>query len=302
MSFKQWSHNTSRDVYTGTHETVDQLPSGLYHFKTDNWGNPLANRKQQKDERLCEFRNGPAHEIVEEIRRFWSTGEHYKNLGVTHKRGVLLHGPPGCGKTGIVQLVIRDTIERKGVVTFISGVDHFRSCMPLLRQIEPGRPVLGVIEDIERICEYGEEEELLELMDGSTSMGHGILFLATTNNLDEVPKRIRCRPSRIDTLLEIGQPGKPQRQEYLEFVAGQSSFDVPAETLATWASQTEGFSLAALKELLISVVVFQKTSDEAIARIRELEGDDFGEDETPDEPSDKARALVEEAFATLNPN
>lgn len=266
--YKHWSYNPTRETYTGTHEIAEHLPPGLYHIGLNNWGDPQATKENLKDDVLCPFQEGPMKPIVEEIGQFWESGDHYKNLGVTHKRGVLLHGPAGCGKTGIVSVLIRDIIQRKGLAVMVHNVEMFQKAIPLLRQIEDDRKILAIIEDIDAVCQY-DEEELLEVMDGSSSLGHGLLFLATTNYLDQIPVRIRCRPSRIDTLIEVPFPDSKLRYEYLKFLCS-NGFQKSDEELASWADRTEGFSLATLKELVISVVIYKRTVEESIERLQGL--------------------------------
>lgn len=266
--YKHWSYNPTRETFTGTHEIAEHLPPGLYHIGLNHWGDPQASKEKLKDDVLCPFQEGPMKPIVDEVGQFWESGDHYKSLGVTHKRGVLLHGPAGCGKTGIVSVLIQDIIRRKGLAVMMHNVEQFQKAIPLLRQIEEERKILAIIEDIDDVCEY-DEEELLEVMDGSSSLGHGLMFLATTNHLDRIPVRVRCRPSRIDTLIEVPLPDVKQRHEYLKFLCS-NGFNKSDEELADWAERTNKFSLASLKELVISVIIYKRTIDESIDRLKGL--------------------------------
>jgi ATPase family protein associated with various cellular activities (AAA) len=280
--YKAWSYDQNHNSYTGVKEMSAKLPAGLYDLRVDSWNNPHATEKKVKADLLQHFSTGPMSMVLTEINRFWQAKERYQKLGVTHKRGMLLHGPAGCGKTGIVTLVVRRTIAADGLVLQMDDVEDFLSGLPLLRQVEKDRPLLVLIEDIERLCKSGYEEPLLEMMDGTSSLGDGLMFLATTNKLKEVPERIRCRPSRIDLLVEVPVPDAQQREEYLKFV--MTHFDGLGSALraSQWASSTQGFSLAQLKEVVLGVFVYEKTPEQAIEQLRPMSPKPETEDETED--------------------
>lgn len=284
--FNHWSFDPTRNVYTGTFEVADNLPSGLYKIEKDGYNRPEAQRLELRDDTIITFEHGPLPLVMAEISKFWTSAAHYKRLGVSHKRGILLYGPPGCGKTGIISSVIENAIANNGIVFQIDDIYDFQDSILLARQIEKGRPITAIIEDIERIVEKDEkdEETLLEVMDGASSVGNGTLFVATTNNLDLVPARVRCRPSRIDTLIEIGFPNKEQRYEYLSFLLEDENGLMPDNVhrgrTKQWAEKTDNFSLAMLKELVIGVQVYNKPLEQAITILKEMAG-------TEEKPEDK---------------
>jgi chromosomal replication initiation ATPase DnaA len=272
MSFKNWSYDADHDRYVGSHTTVDKLKSGLYVVYVDDYGKPVATLKQRKDDRIVRFKYGPLPHVLTEIGRFWEMGNRYKELGVTHKRGLLLHGPHGCGKTAIVASAIDDVLEKGGVAIELSHPGALTAFLPLCRKIDGERPTLILMEDLDHLANEWEED-LLEMMDGASSLGHNILFLATTNNLESIPTRIRCRPSRIDTLIEVPKPNEKQRLEYLRFLCA-GKFAQHEDVLQTWADKSQDFSLAALKELVISVIVFEHSVDEAVAKLKQMTDDE----------------------------
>jgi AAA family ATPase len=205
--------------------------------------------------------------VLKEIEEFWNNQDSYKTLGITHKRGILLYGPPGCGKSGILNAIINVAIQSNGIVIELTDlVDHYADAIPWLRQIEADRLVVTIIEDIDDLANQ-YEEDLLEIMDGHTSLGCGMLYIATTNDLEKVPDRIRNRPSRIDTLIEVPPPDFALRLEYLSKLLGKI-VNLPETQLEEYATKTDGMSLADLKELVISLTVYKKDFDTTIARLR----------------------------------
>lgn len=269
MAYSNWSFNSNNNSFTGVSAFTPTLPAGMYNLRQDNWGTPMAFKVGLKADEFCSFQHGPLQEVLTEANKFWDSEKHYHALGVSHKRGILLHGKPGCGKSGIISELIRICIQREGLVFSLNDPHTFTSALPKLRQIEKKRPMLGVMEDIDALCE-DYEEELLETLDGNSNISDGVLFVATTNYMDKVPARIRCRPSRVDTLIEIGLPNELQRYEYLCFIC-KGGFKQDVSTLAAWAKATHGMSLAGLKEVVISVAIYGKTIDETVDRIKQLE-------------------------------
>lgn len=272
--FQCWSHDVTNDVYYGTGTTVDRLPAGYYALYRDDYrGCPAAKRLEPRKDEILPFAAGPLKGVLEEARRFWASAEHYRDLGVSHKRGILLHGPHGCGKTGIISCLIEETVREGGLAVQVNDVESFTNGLPLARQVENGRRILVILEDLEHFLPH-DEEEILEMMDGTSSPGDGLLFVATTNKLKDIPPRIRCRPSRIDTLIEIGHPRKELRQEYLKFLLSKNGARAKAKEIDDLVSRSDGFSLAQLKELVVSVRVYGKTVKESVARLSELKNGD----------------------------
>lgn len=266
--YKYWAFDPSRNSFIGTQEIKKALPSGLYDLEVTGFGDPKARGLELRKDETCVFKHGPLPKIVDEVNTFWDSADHYKKLGVSHKRGILLYGPPGCGKTGIISAIIHNTIARRGIVFQVTegGIREFKNAIPLARQIEDGRPIIAIMEDIENIAAY-DETSLLEAMDGASSIGDGVLFVATTNHLAKVPPRIRCRPSRIDTLIEIDFPNQAQREEYLDFLTSNNARN------QLWAKKTNNFSLAMLKELVLSVDIYKKPLEQSIAVLQEMAKD-----------------------------
>lgn len=270
---KKWTYSDEQDYFVGAREIVKNLPDGLYRLNISPFGDPVAHKMELCHDEMIQFKNGPMPAIITEMRRFWQSAERYKKLGVSHKRGILMYGPPGCGKTGIISCAINETISQHGLCFQVDDAENFRNGVKMMRQIENGRPIVALIEDIEQVCRR-DEEELLEVMDGASSIGDGILFLATTNDLRNIPRRIRCRPSRIDTLVLIDFPTIEQRIEYLQFLMAP---DNAKNSIMPIAQETDNFSLAMLKELVLAIRVYEKPLDMAIQTLRDLVKEDDSE-------------------------
>lgn len=288
--FSSWLKDESTKVCVGTRPFVEipALEPGYYDLSYNRMsGAPVVTPIEQKKDSHCFFQSGPLDNVLSEIGAFWSGDEAYKELGMTHKRSILLYGPPGCGKTGILTSVIADVVKRNGIAITFNTINVFHQAIPLFRQIQPDTPVVVVTEDVENKIAY-DEPLFLEVLDGSSSIGGNVLYLSTTNNLNAIPERIRCRPSRMDTLIEIGAPCKEQRAEYVEFILGKikgASKPYKAEIV----EKSDGFSLADLKELIVSTYVYKKTVADSVERIGSVKcnlSDKKGDDEDDDDYDD----------------
>lgn len=271
--FNNWSYDPTRQTYVGIFETSQHLPSGFYEIETTTYNEPKAKVLDRPSDTIFFFENGPMQQAIREISDFYAKGDRYRQLGVSHKRGIMLYGPAGCGKTKIVAHAIDEAIKLGGLAIRMDSIYDFSEAIPLLRQIEPGRPILTIMEDLEQFCDRSEEE-VLEVMDGASTVGDNMLFLTTTNHINKIPVRLRCRPSRIDTLIEIGLPTEAHRYEYLNYLLTNANANAKetlrVKTARQWAHLTPHFSLAQLKELVISVHVYEKDVNESIERLRAL--------------------------------
>lgn len=211
---------------------------------------------------LIKADKGAAVDCINEIERFWTLKAEYLKYGYMHKRGFLLYGPPGTGKTSTMNQIMADTIGKDGVVV-LAPLDHPRVLINMLRSLreaEPDRNVVVVMEDLDTLIRYGESE-LLSLLDGEHAIDN-VVFIATTNYIEMLPSRIVNRPSRFDKQLEIAGPDDEMRRKYLK------SRNVPDLATEMIVKVSEGLSMAHLKELIISVVILGGDLDVEVKRLK----------------------------------
>lgn len=199
---------------------------------------------------LVRLDNGPAKEVIDEIKKFWGLKDRFKSFGYLHKRGFLLHGPPGTGKTTTLNLIMEDMVKAGGMVVTVSDARMVGPLIDMLkgfRAVDAHTPLLVVMEDIDNLVGV-VETQILALLDGEYQI-ENVVYVATTNYLRRLPERIHNRPSRFDKKIEIGPPSVEARREYLR------SRGITGPELEDYVKHSKGISIAHLKELIISVAI-----------------------------------------------
>ncbi len=188
----------------------------------------------------------------------------FKEIGITPPKGVLLHGPPGTGKTMIAKALAQETnstfIELVGselVQKFIGeGAKLVKDLFELARKKGPSIIFIDEIDAIgaRRIDTgtSGEREvqrtfmQLLGEIDGFDSLDN-VKIIAATNRLDILDEAI-LRPGRLERHIEVKKPDEKGRYEILKIHTRRMKF-YKGVNLSEIAAKTEEFSGAELKAL-----------------------------------------------------
>lgn len=264
------------------------IPPGIYDILFNQQKGYYLKGKEVSLDELFVLPSPEQKQILTDIQTFWTKKQNFADYKFTYKRGILLYGPAGCGKSSVINLLAQEVVEKhKGIVLFLNNADdlgRFMSIMPMLRQIEPDKQILCVLEDLETFVSYREAEtQLLNLLDGVNQMD-SVVYLGTTNYPEQLKERILNRPSRFDRRYEIGMPNAEVRREYLKRKLTET--DLKGIDLDQWVKDTEGFSLAHLGEVVKSVCALGNTFEHTMELLNEmkkkLSSYDFGKD--TDEP------------------
>jgi hypothetical protein len=254
-----WS--VSEGVYTISYSTITTptMEPGLYDMVIND-GRLFFSQVDLRDDQLLVFPGSEQDSILKDITTFWDSEDRFKKYDIPFKRGIMLWGPPGSGKSSLLRLVSRDVIARGGVVFQFSNPDLFVSGYRMFREVQPDTPIVVIMEDLDTIFSHSNESKILNLLDGA-ELAEKTVFLATTNYPEKLGPRIMNRPSRFDRVYRIPHPNAKARQLYLETLAAQGGDTVPA---AEWAKLTSGLSLSHLKELFVGTHIMGGNPDEVI--------------------------------------
>ena len=208
---------------------------------------------------------GGLHEEIQRIREMVELPlrhpELFQRLGIEPPKGVLLHGPPGCGKTLLARAVANESeanffsINGPEIMSKFYGESEAR-LREIFEQAEKNSPGIIFIDELDAIAPKREEvtgeverrvvAQLLALMDGLAGRGN-VIVIGATNRVNALDPALR-RPGRFDREIEIGVPDKNARHEILQIHTRGMPLaeDVKLEKLSDMTHGYTGADLAAL--------------------------------------------------------
>jgi transitional endoplasmic reticulum ATPase len=208
---------------------------------------------------------GGLHEELQRIREMVELPlkhpELFRHLGIEPPKGVVLWGPPGCGKTLIAKAIANETgahfisINGPEIMSKFYGESEAR-LREIFKEAEENAPSIIFIDELDAIAPKrsevtGEVErrvvsQLLALMDGLKSRGQ-VIVIGATNRIDAVDPALR-RPGRFDREIRIGVPDRNGRKEVLQIHTRRMPLldDVDLDELANITHGFTGADLAAL--------------------------------------------------------
>ncbi len=264
----------ANDEFVPSYPTVDKLPPGFYELKySPESRQDVLRKKNISVDELFYLPSNEVLDIVQDIKNFWQSEQKFKDYKLLHKRGILLYGDPGCGKSGIIQLCTSYLVNELGgiVLNIDSGeaLEKLEGFLTTIRKIEPKRPIIVILEDVDGIA--GDEKYytslLLNMLDG-LKQTQNIVYIATTNYPEKLEERFTNRPSRFDRRYHIDLPSTEVREAYLRHKISEK--DLSDEEIKIWVQETAGMSLAHLKELVVSVIAMGNSFEHSINLLKGL--------------------------------
>lgn len=207
-------------------------------------------------------------EIQEDFAQFFRSREVYERYGIPWKRGVLLVGPPGNGKTHTVKALVNQLGQPcLYVKAFKSeyGTDQ-ENIRQVFSRARMATSCLLVLEDLDSLIDDQSRAFFLNELDGFET-NTGIVVLATTNHPERLDPAIRERPSRFDRKYYFDLPGTAERTAFVALWNGklQTELRLTKNRQDEIVHATEGFSFAYLKELFLSSVMEWMTTNGGVS-------------------------------------
>jgi len=261
----QWS-TSDGTIFIPTATTVNKLTPGCYDLRCNPDIGVYFEKVEINTDNILIFPDAVTEKVVNEIKSFWEKENHFKDFGLTYKRGIILWGSQGTGKSTTLQLISKDVIERGGVIFKFGNPDTFSTALRKFRTIQPDTAIVVLMEDLDAILAMYNESSVINILDGVEKL-HKIVFLATTNYPSRLGGRIFNRPSRFDKRFKVGNLNAASRKIYLEFLIGDRQLNIDIDR---WVKDTEDFSIAHLKELFVAVVILEDPYEEAIKTLKSM--------------------------------
>ena len=264
------------------------LQSGLYEFickKSELMGDMLSLMPMSVvTDKLLVLPGSLMEYIVRAAEEFWGSSEDYKSMGLIHKRGLMVEGTPGSGKTVSCLMAGQEIGKRGGVAIFVApntNIMGLPGFLETIRKFEPKMPLMVIFEDIDKHLppitdrSSGSSDQLsvmnmsllLSLLDGEKQI-ENVIYIATTNFLDKIDARLTNRPSRFDEIIKAKAPNKISRRAYFDSIV-PPQFNSKIDPLV---QNSKGLNFAHMKELAICTCIYKRDTEKTAERLRNLNG------------------------------
>jgi hypothetical protein len=199
-------------------------------------------------------------EVARHKARLLGAGQHLK-------RGVLLFGPPGVGKTHTVRFLMSQLVGTTVVQLTGGALQFIAEACSIARALQPA---MVVVEDVDLIAEErglrpGQHPLLFQLLNEMDGLAEDadVVFVLTTNRPDLLEPALAARPGRVDQAVALELPDAVARRALFELYRGDLQVDT--SRLDDVLARTDGVTASFLKELLrrAALVAATRTPDDA---------------------------------------
>ncbi|PCH41484.1 nucleoside triphosphate hydrolase protein [Wolfiporia cocos MD-104 SS10] len=202
------------------------------------------------------------HDLKKDVFGFFDSEDLYKQLAIPWKRGLIMYGPPGNGKTISMKTIMKDC-DAKGfaplyVKSFKSWMGEEGSMAAVFNKAREMAPCVVVLEDLDSLINDQNRSFFLNQLDGLEG-NDGLLVIGSTNHFERLDPALSGRPSRFDRKYLFDDPDREERALYAKYwqqkLASNKSISFPDSLVDDVATWTPKFSFAYLKEAFVSTLV-----------------------------------------------
>lgn len=266
--------NEARQLALQSHEgrTVMYIPLGA---EWRQFGYPRKHRPINS----VILDQGLSETIVSDVREFISNSQWYMNRGIPYRRGYLLHGPPGCGKSSFITALAGE-LEYSICLLNLSERGMSDDRLNHLFSVAPEQSII-LLEDVDAAFTSREESQqvrtaydglsrltlsgLLNAIDGVAST-EGRIVIMTTNYLERLDPAL-VRPGRVDVKVLIGYASLTQIEQMFSRFYPEASLEKARQFALQVMELKESVSLAVIQGYFM---LYKTSSSAALANVNSL--------------------------------
>ncbi len=194
-------------------------------------------------------------ELQDDLQQFFASRAVYERYRIPWKRGLLLVGPPGNGKTHAIKALV-NWLRKPCFYVKSLKANHMSDHDTIKRVFDRARettPCLLIMEDLDSLITDRNRSFFLNELDGFAA-NTGIVLIATTNHPERLDTAIVDRPSRFDRKYHFMLPAPAERTAYITHwnTTLEPELQLSETGVLEIVAATDGFSYAYLKELFLS--------------------------------------------------